>query len=579
MSVQKARTPSVVLVHPTRCAPRFHPITFVLRITHARPPLRYILRQLHPAATPPRAASPLPPSSRAARAVRSPPVHQTTHNHEPGVRWVRIALGPIIAALVYVIIHHVAPALDPKAALTAAAGAWIATWWVLEALPLEATGLLPIVLFPALGIGTLAQTCAPYANEVIFLFLGGMTLGVGLERSGLHRRFGLAVVALVGVGPARLVGGFLLATTLLSMWVSNAAATIMMMPIALAACSLLDEEGQADTDDARSRRTNLEAAMMLAVAFGASIGGIGTLIGTPPMAQMSVFLKSELGLEMSFASWFKVSIPVLLVMVPAAWLSLAFFSFKLPRTSHTAQDGTQNREQNRAQNTSRVRDLIAQHRAALGPWAWREWTVALIFAAAVLAWVTKPLHNIPDAIVSITAALLLFLLPDQPRARTRAVLTWEDAAKVPWGVLIMFGGGLTLAEAITRNKLDVAIADAAGGLHGASLLTVLLIVGVVTILLTEVASNTALTAAGLPILAALCKALDIPPVPALVTLALVASLGFMMPAGTPPNAIVFASKRVTIRQMMRAGVALDLFVALTIPLLVYAAYRMGLLPG
>lgn len=469
-------------------------------------------------------------------------------------RVVLLALGPLAGLATCLLLRASAPSLSPEATATAGTAVWMGAWWMTEAVSIEVTGFLPIALLPLLRLGTLKEACAPYANEVIFLFLGGMIIGQALEKSGLHRRFALAVISVVGASPRRLIAGFLCAAAFISMWVSNAAATVMMMPIATSVCLLLDREK--GVDDPR-RRQGFEASILIAVAFGASIGGVGTLVGTPPMAQMAAFIKKELGTEITFRQWLAIGGPVVLVMLPAAWAAICFFAAPLPHRL-----------------LGDVHALVEKEVRALGPMRWPEWAVLAVFLLAVAAWVCSQQLAIGDATIAIAASLVLFLLP-WDRRYSRPLITWDDAARLPWGVLVMFGGGLSLAEAISRNGLDKAIAHAATGLQGAPFLLVLFVLALGAVALTEFASNTALVAAGLPVVAALAKALEVPAVPACMVLSLAASLGFMMPAGTAPNALVFGTGRMTMRQMMVAGIRLDILTALLIPPAVYAAWKAG----
>lgn len=476
-------------------------------------------------------------------------------------RIAKLAAGPLIGVMVWLALRTWAPGLAPNAALTAGLAVWMGLWWMTEALSIEITGLLPIALVPVLGLGTLKETCAPYADEVIFLFLGGMIIGQALEKSGLHRRFALAVITVVGASPRRLIAGFLCATAFISMWVSNAAATVMMMPIAISVCLLLDREQRPANAEEPTARQGFEASLLIAVAFGASIGGVGTLVGTPPMAQMAAFLKKELGTTLSFQEWLSIGGPVVLLMLPLAWAAITIRGPRMP--DH---------------NLAGVRQLVQQEVRDLGPMRWPEWAVLAVFLLAVFAWVFSKQLGVGDATVAITASLVLFILPWDGRW-SKQLITWEDASRLPWGVLVMFGGGLSLAAAISRNGLDKAIADAAQGLHGAPFLLVLFVLALGAVALTEFASNTALVAAGLPVVAALAKALDVPPVPACMVLSLAASLGFMMPAGTAPNALVFSTGRMTMGQMMRAGVRLDLITAVLVPLVIWGAWKLGMVPG
>ncbi len=478
----------------------------------------------------------------------------------------------MLGTIVWLALRAAAPSLSPAATLTAGVAVWMGTWWMTEAVSIEITGLLPVALIPLLRLGTLKEACAPYANEVIFLFLGGMIIGQALEKSGLHRRFALGVVSVVGASPRRLIAGFLCATAIISMWVSNAAATVMMMPIAISVCLLLDsEKGRAGGDDPAARQ-GFEASVLIAVAFGASIGGIGTLVGTPPMSQMKAYIVTQLGGTLTFSDWLKIGLPVMGVMLPAAWAAISVRAAKLP-----------------TRDLADVHALVQREIRGLGPVRWPEWAVLGVFGLAVLLWVASPWLCslvkekcgydllLGDATIAIGASLLLFVLPWDGRW-SRPLLTWGDAERLPWGVLVMFGGGLSLADAITRNGLDKAVADAASGLNGAPFLVVLFVLALGAVALTEFASNTALVAAGLPVVAALAKAIHIPAIPACMVLSLAASLGFMMPAGTAPNALVFGTGRMTMRQMMVAGFRLDVITALLVPLVVWGAWKLGLTP-
>lgn len=445
--------------------------------------------------------------------------------------------------------------LSDEGRAVAAVGVLMAAWWMGEAISLEATSLLPIVLFPALGAATLEQVCAPFANKVIFFFLGGMMLGRALEVWNVHKRLAIGVVSFVGAQPRRLVGGFLLATAFVSMWVSNAAATVMVLPIALSVVELVCRN--AGPDDAKGR---LRSAVLLSVCFGASIGGVGTLIGTAPMAFMRQYLETEAHVEVSFAEWLKVGLPLMGLMLPAAWLVLTRVAPRVP-----------------AAGFGRAREVIRGERAALGRWSAGQVMSLCVFGLAVVAWLTASYTGLEDSTIAIGAALLLFALP-AGKAR-RPLLTWDEARHVPWGVLVLMGGGIALADAITRHGVDKAIAELGSGLAGAHTLVVLMVIAAASVALTEFCSNTPLVAAGLPIIGALALSANMPVVPLVATMSLAASLGFMMPAGTPPNAIVFGSGQVTMRQMMKAGLGVDVCAAVIVPVLVWAAWRLGVLPG
>ena len=485
------------------------------------------------------------------------------------LRPVPLAIGLVAAAVAWFLLPvnlaidpAATGALSPQGRVVACVGIAMAIWWMTEALPIEVTGLVPLTAFPLLGATTIDQAAAPYADRIIFLFLGGMLLGQAMEAWGLHRRFALRTIILLGSTPTRLVGAFLLATAAISMFVSNTAATIMMLPIGASVAGWIRTHLAGDDAPARHCRGLIGPAIVLAIAFGASIGGVGTVIGTPPIAQYAAFMKT-VSHEVSFVEWLQVGVPTLLIVLPITWFVLTRIVFRF-----------------KVREIPGVQDHIRDDLTALGPMRQGETLVLIIFAAAATCWVLSRQIKVDDTVIAIAAAILLFVLGARDdHGHRRPLLTWPEAERVPWGILLLFGGGLSLAAAIKSTGVDLFIAAAADGLSQAPLLPLLWVIALVTILLTEFTSNTALVAAGLPVGAAIAARLDVPPAAILVTITLTASLGFMMPAGTAPNALVFASGQVTMRQMMRAGFLLDLACAALIPPLVVALLHAGLLPG
>ncbi|CAG1002292.1 Sodium-dependent dicarboxylate transporter SdcS [Phycisphaerales bacterium] len=483
-------------------------------------------------------------------------------------RLVKILAGVALALAAYALLGQ--SGLTEPGRRTAAAALLIATWWVTEALPLEATGLLPIALFPILGISDIKEATASYANQIVFLFLGGMLLGQAMEAWNLHRRFALMTLRVFGGGPSMIIGGFLVATAFVSLWVSNLAAAAMMAPIALSVAATL-------TFDREDHAATFRASLMLAVAFGASIGGLGTLIGTPPTAQFAVFMEEKLHRPISFLEWLQVGLPIQLVMLPLAWAVLTLVAFRVRGGSGRAG-----------------RETIAREQAAMGPWTRPQVLVSLVFLGAGLGWILTPLlakwdalqgtlaasilSRVTDAGIAIVCAMALFIIPAR-RPDGHALLTWRDAEKTHWGILLLFGGGLSLADALARHKVDAYIASLAGPLEGAPLFLVLWAFAVGAIILTEFASNTALVAAALPVALGISHRIGVAPEVLLVNVTLAASLGFMLPAGTPPNAVVYSTRLVTMRQMMKAGAWLDVASSLVVPALVWACLKLGLLPG
>lgn len=461
-------------------------------------------------------------------------------NKIDAVKLTGLILGPVAAAALF--FSSLPEGLMPAAWAAAAVAVWMAVWWVTEALPLAATALLPLVLFPLLGVTDIAVTAAPYANPVIFLFLGGFLLALAMERSGLHKRVALAIIARAGSHPRRLVGAVMTAAALLSMWVSNTATTMMLLPIA---ASLAGTSG-AQTDAGRQA---FATALMLGVAYAASIGGLATPVGSPPNALAVGYLAQTHDIHLSFADWMMFGVPVVLVLLPLSWLVLTRLAFKVPADAPAS--------------SGKSSDIAAQ-RAALGPMAPAEKRVGLVMGLVALFWIGHPwlapltgLTGLTDAGIAMTGALLLFALPDGARKGER-LLNWEWAKRAPWDVLLLFGGGLSLAQAVETTELaqwlgaQLEIVTVIGP-FALVLAAVLLI-----IFLTELTSNTATASAFLPVAGALAMAAALPPASLAVPVALAASCAFMLPVATPPNAIIFGSGHVTMATMMRAGVRLNI---------------------
>lgn len=470
-----------------------------------------------------------------------------------------------MAAVPRILSYLVAPALaavmlllDPPGGMsatawrTAALGIWMAGWWVTEVVPIAATALLPLALLPLLGITSMNEAAAPYANPVIYLFFGGFILAAAFERSGLHRRLALALLSAVGTRPDRVIGGFMLTCGFISMWVSNTAATLMMLPLAN---SMLKRSRNGSAADSPGAASPFEKALLLSIAYAATIGGFGTLIGSPPNALLAGFLTQTHGIRVRFLDYMLIGVPLVMIALPITWFLLTRVLF---RVSHDPSivDG----------------EALAAERATLGPMSRAERYVAVVGTLTALAWTTQPLLSrvvpgISEAGISVTCALLLLVVPIDRNA-TKA-LSWEDAERIPWGVLVLFGGGLSLANAIQDGGLATWIQGSVVGLQ--ALPPVLLVLAVTTIItmLTEFTSNTATAAAFLPIASALAVGAGMNPLMLLVAAGLGASNGFMLPVGTPPNAIAFASGRLEVREMARAGLLVDIVFIVLITLAAY----------
>jgi solute carrier family 13 (sodium-dependent dicarboxylate transporter), member 2/3/5 len=502
-------------------------------------------------------------------------------------RWAQVVglpLGPALAVVVYALVPDeiadqagLVLELGHAGRATAGLAAWMAIWWMTEAVHVSATALLPVTLLPLLDVRSIDEAAAPYANPLIFLFLGGFLLALGMQRWGLERRIALVALRLVGTEPRRVVGAFMVLTAVFSMWVSNTATVAMMLPIALSVIDAAVPGGRAvllGHEPAPGR--NFGRSLLLGIAASASIGGVGTLIGTPPNLFLASYARDELGIEISFASWLLIGIPMVVVLLPVAWVLLTRVMFP-PDV-----------ERERLARFSSGEDPAAR----TGPMQPAEWLVMAVFCLAVAAWVTRPLledvsiggalpfAGLSDPGIALVAGLSLFVIPLDRRG-TRA-LDWETARQLPWGILLLFGGGLSLAAAIDRT----GVSDYLGlQVEGLDLPPVVLIaiVGAGVVFLTEMTSNTATAAALIPVVSAVAPGLGLHPLALAIPVAIGASLAFMLPVATPPNAIVFGSGLVAMPDLMRMGLRLNIasIVVLTVvtPLVALPVLGVDLSPG
>jgi sodium-dependent dicarboxylate transporter 2/3/5 len=494
------------------------------------------------------------------------------------VQAVGLVAGPLLALLTYAGLPDSHPGLDGAPVAfgqaghaTAAVAIWMATWWMTEAIPVFATALLPLALFPLVGVTTMRAAASPYGHELIFLFMGGFILALAMQRWGLGQRLALAALRLTGDGPTRVVGGFMLVTAFLSMWVSNTATAAMMLPIAL---SVIDRVLRAETGtgiesgtpfrtDAGGAGANFAVCLLLGVAYAASIGGVGTLIGTPPNLFLASFLREQRGIEISFVRWMGVGVPLVVVFIPLVWwmLTRVLYPIRLERAEH---------------GVAVARDAYR----ALGPIKRGEWATLVVFALTASAWLLRPLlarvqigdshplAGLTDPGIAMAAALALFVIPVD-WSRRQFAMDWETAARLPWGVLMLFGGGLSLAAASQANGVDAYIGSQVGGLGGLPSLLVVASVTALIVGLTELTSNTATAATLVPILAAVAPSLDLHPYLLIVPATIGASCAFMLPVATPPNAVVFGSGYLAIPQMIRAGIWLNVLSVVLITALAY----------
>lgn len=439
--------------------------------------------------------------------------------------------------------------LSPEAWRTAAVTALMAIWWISEAIPIYATALVPIILFPFLGITDIGGATTPYANPIIYLFLGGFFLAIAMERWQLHRRIALSIVLRSGVKSTSIIFGFMMASALLSMFVSNTATAIMMLPIAI---SILD----LTKDATEYERRNFQIVLILGIAYGCNIGGMGTLIGSPPNALLAGFFMENYGFEVSFLDWMIVGVPVVFLSLPLVFLLLTRFLYPI----HLPE-------------LKGGKAFIQGELTAMGRVTAQETMVGMVFFITASLWIIRPfisewIPGLSDAGIAIGSAVVLFLLPSLDESQ-RSLLSWNDTKRMPWGVLILFGGGLSMASAISGSGLAQWIGQNLTVLGQWP--TVVLIIGVVSLMifLTELTSNTASTAAFLPIIASLAIGLGENPLLLAMAVTLAASCAFMLPVATPPNAIVYGTERITIPQMAKAGLWVNLLFIGLITLVAY----------
>tara|TARA_R110000782_G_scaffold24264_4_gene62782 strand:- start:12817 stop:14301 length:1485 start_codon:yes stop_codon:yes gene_type:complete len=472
----------------------------------------------------------------------------------PGrVAAVGVWLGPALALIAYLALAGAA--MDEPARRLAAVTVLMAVWWITEAIPLAATALVPLVLFHPLDISPIRAAAAPYADPVIFLFMGGLMLGKTLERWGAHKRLALHVILRVGVGPKRIVAGVMIAAAIISAFVSNTATAVMMLPIVVTIATLAGGEGP-EGDPSSPKTQRFAASLLIGLAWACSIGGLATVTGSPPNGILVGFL-GERGVKLTWGGWLMIGLPVTLLLLPTAWLVLVFAARKVKITSIPG-------------GREHVRSLLSD----LGRPSRPEKITIGVFALTALAWVLhgpvttwlnadRPaedrLAGLHDAAIAIAAAVVLFLLPaGKGSERGQRVLDWDTARQIPWGVLLLFGGGLSLAAGFGETGLDVWLGSQLAGMGSPpAWLAVLGVTGLI-VFMTELTSNTATTSTMLPVLAAASDGLGMDAGPLLIAATMSASCAFMLPVATPPNAVIFGSGHVTIRQMARAGLWMNL---------------------
>ncbi len=467
--------------------------------------------------------------------------------------------GPLLFIILLII--PAPESMTVEAQRVAGVAAWMSVWWISGVIPVGATALIPFVMFPLLGIMGGKAAVQRFAHPLNFLLMGGFMLAAAMERWNLHKRIGLAVIDWSGLTPSRIIFGFMLATAFLSMWISNTATSLMMLPVAMAVLANIQD---AAGEEASKR---IAPALMLSIAYAASIGGVGTLVGTPPNAVFATQIGELYGREIGFFEWLKIGLPIVVVLLPLAWLYLVRFQFKLPDNIGLGK-----------------KNLIKDERKNLGSLSYGEWLVGAVFCCTALGWTfRKPIQigdfYLPglvdvfpqldtDATIAMCCALALFILPVDIRKR-EFVLDMKSALKIPWDVLLIIGGGVCLAGGFSESGLSEWIANQMKFLADYPPVLIVLLSVTLVVFLTELTSNTATATIFMPIMGAIAMALGQNPLLLMMPTCIGISMAFMLPAATPPNAVVFGSGKVSIQQMARTGFYMNLIAIVLITLITY----------
>lgn len=470
---------------------------------------------------------------------------ENTHAHNTqraGYQNIGLLLGPCIFVLMMVFGLN-QTSMSVAAWNVAAVALWMAIWWATEAIPVPATAFMPIIAFPFLGVSSVGETTSSYASPIIYLFLGAFILALAVERWHLHKRIALIILSYSGTNGKRLIAGFMLVAALLSMWMTNTSTTMMLMPIALSVAKVIADNNQHLSEQ---RRQSFQTAMLLGLAYAATIGGMATLVGTPPNALLAAFLNEHYDIKITFASWMLVGVPLMLCMLPIAWYSLTHWSFKVDIPASPS-----------------VNEHLSHLRSELGVMTQAEKRVALVFLLVIVCWILRrPLSSLldisflSDTGIVMTAALILFVLPSGNKEQAQIII-WDNVSRLPWGVLILFGGGLSLAAAVSSSGLAAWLGGHLSYLDVFGIFALVIAATALVIFLTELTSNLATTATFLPVVAAVALELGVSPLLLCIPITLAASCAFMLPVATAPNAIVFASGLIKIPQMVKAGLLLN----------------------
>lgn len=472
-------------------------------------------------------------------------------------------LGPLL--FLTVILFYYPEGLSYEGRMVLATTLWVATWWITEAIPIPATSLLPLILLPVTQ-GLDGDTAASsYGDPIVFLFLGGFLIAMAMEKWNLHKRIALNIISVVGTSTSRIVLGFMIATGFLSMWVSNTAAVMMMLPIGSAIIYQAAQAAKTSKQEIVEDNRKFEKSLVFAIGYAGTIGGLGTLIGTPPNIILAAMASSLFGVEISFGGWMLIAVPIVVVLLFSSWIYLTKVVFRV-----------------KMKELPGGKDLILKQKRDLGKMSFEEKAVLAVFTFAAFMWVSRTflweadavleiiaIPGISDTFIAVLAGVLLFLIPSINKKGQR-ILDWDVSKELPWGVLLLFGGGLAIAAGFTSSGLSQWIGDQLTVLEGLNIFLIIIISTTLVLFLTEITSNTATATMILPVMASLALALDVHPYAIMVPAAMAANCAFMLPVGTPPNAIIFASGKITIAEMVKTGFILNIFTLILLILGVFA---------
>lgn len=463
---------------------------------------------------------------------------ESTPKNQNVVKRVGLWLGPLIFLILINI--PVVGILSADAQKVVAIAIWMLIWWITEAVSLPVTALLPLILLPLTNVVPIKEASAPYSSPIVYLFMGGFVIALAMEKWNLHLRIALTIVKMTGTHANGIILGFMIATALLSMWISNTATTVMMLPIASSVITLLI--GQVS----KLGQKNFALAMMLGIAYSANIGGVATLVGTPPNSVLAGFISTTYGYEIDFASWFFMGFPFTIIMLGLAYFILVklIYPNRLGRIEGSAQ-------------------LIDSKLNELGKITTQEKKVLWVFVITTVCWISRSYINpylpfsLSDPVIAMTGATALFIIPST-NLKSQYLLVWDDTKKLPWGILLLFGGGLSLASALSTTGVIELIGNTVSQNNQFPTLGIILLMTTVVLLMTEVMSNVALVAVFMPVVAGIAIGLGVPLLWVAIPVTIASSCAFMLPMATPPNAIVFASGHINVFQMVRAGLLLNI---------------------